>query len=172
VIITSWADGIRSPDSEMRQKALGRLETLYSYRRQILSQDYIPVAEDQPPFQSTSSTRNFIPTSIGSDRFVYVEDPNDFRTSDGTQIPIVYVRLFRDIGWSHEGSEANLFQHTDDLSFASGLRSRTKVAECSIRVAIQVSDHLIHCTACTLRPTHDPFTTCPGSPTDERGKAS
>jgi hypothetical protein len=91
----------------MRRKALGRLETLYSYRLQILSQEYIPVAKDQPAFQPTSSTRNFIPTNIGTSRFVRVEDPNDFRTSDGTQIPMVYVRLFRDMGWSHEGDKAD-----------------------------------------------------------------
>jgi hypothetical protein len=94
---------IASLDCETRRRVVRRFSALFSLRHQILDQFFILDRAHPRPFKLARPQASFVPTDIGSSKYVRGEDIDDYKDSDGTVLPLELRKRLSEIGWEHDG---------------------------------------------------------------------
>jgi hypothetical protein len=89
---------VLSNDSAIRRSAVHKLAILYAARAELGSLNHIVDRNHPRPFKQARPQSTFIPTDIGSARWVRIDHPDEHQD----RMPSDLRKRLNDIGWEHE----------------------------------------------------------------------
>lgn len=94
-----------SSQSTIRLRAMNRLTTLFSWRFQILSQDYIPDRTRRRPFRIARRPIAFVASDVGSSFYTPRERPDETKLQIGASLPPELRKRVLELGWAASQGE-------------------------------------------------------------------
>ncbi|KAI0087407.1 hypothetical protein BDY19DRAFT_893157 [Irpex rosettiformis] len=85
-----------------RRRALEQMSMLSTWRFQLLTQEVILDRNHRRPFKLQRPPVLFVATDIGSSTFVYEDDTEEYKDTNGHVIPSELRRRLSEIGWAQE----------------------------------------------------------------------
>jgi hypothetical protein len=125
-----------SSDATTRRNSVHKLAILYASRAELGSLDYIVDRNHPRPFKQARPQSSFLPTDVGSARWVHTEHPDEAQD----RMPVDLRKQLSDIGWEHDDALLDLKrERTRTPMTLLPLRHMEQLQDQDVTVAAEVS---------------------------------
>ncbi|KAG8934319.1 hypothetical protein FRC02_010176 [Tulasnella sp. 418] len=101
-LVNMVQNDLLSPEPVTRLSAIERVGTLFSWRLQIIIQQFIPDRSRRRPFRLARQPISFVATDVGSSHYVPPEPVEETKIKIGANLPPELRRRVLELGWGEE----------------------------------------------------------------------